>query len=143
MYERDSYSAELPPADVCPATAYLDRWRHAVMTGWVEWDIPMEPTFATIRELIDSWDANWPLTISDFTNAAAIAEAIKTGDVQLCADGSYMANLCTKLVTTAWLIKKIKLAGGMQWHHTGLGPNSRRECIQSRTTWNTHGTHGN
>jgi len=73
------------------------------MTGWVEWDIPMELTFAPIRELIDSWDASWPLTISDFTNAAAIAEAIRNEDVQVCANGSYMANLCTKLVMTMWL----------------------------------------
>jgi len=68
--------------------------------------IPTVATFATIQVIINSWDASWPLMISDITNAAVIAEAMKTGDVQVCTDGSYMANLCSKLATMAWLIEQ-------------------------------------
>jgi len=35
-------------------------------------------------------------------------------------------------------LEKVKLEGGMQWHHTGLWTNSR----WSGTAWNTHGTNG-
>jgi len=57
-YEKESYLAEPPPADVCPAMAYLNRWGNAFMTGWAAWVIPPEPTFGTIQDLIESWDAN-------------------------------------------------------------------------------------
>jgi len=104
-YERASYSNEPPPVDSCPATAYLDRWGDAVMTGWAAWAIPPEPTFATIRDLIDSWDVNWPLANSNFSKAAPVAAVIVAGEVQACADGSYMVNLCNKLAMAAWLLE--------------------------------------
>jgi len=59
------------------------------MTGWAAWAIPPEPTFTTIRNLIDSWEVNWPLANSDFRKAASVAAVIAVEEAQACADGSY------------------------------------------------------
>ena len=102
IYKRESFSDDPIPADVCPATAYLNHWGLAVCTGWAEWDIPQVPMISMIQDLINSWDAAWPLHRSDFSQAADIAMAIRQHNAWACADGSYMPNLSNSLAMAAW-----------------------------------------
>ena len=63
-----------------------------------------EPT--TVRELIATWEDNWPLLRgSNFCHVALVVEAIMTGTAIAVSDGSYMPKMCTQLAMASWHIK--------------------------------------
>ena len=54
----------------------------------------------TVRELIATWEDNWPLLCgSNFCHVASVVEAIMTGTAITVSDGSYMPKICTQLAT--------------------------------------------
>ena len=60
----------------------------------------------TVRELIATWEDNWPLLCgSNFCHVALVVEAIMTGTAITVSDGSYMPKMCTQLAKASWCIE--------------------------------------
>ena len=97
------YSVTPLPPDSCIATAHLNRWGYAILTGWAT-TTPhetAEPT--TVRELIATWEDNWPLLCSsNFCHVTLVVEVIMTGTAIAVSDGSYMPKMCTQLAMASW-----------------------------------------
>ena len=60
----------------------------------------------TVRELIATWEDNWPLLCSsNFCHVALVVEVIVTITAIAVSDGSYMPKMCTQLAMASWHIE--------------------------------------
>ena len=87
------YSITPLPPNSCIATTHFDRWGYAILMGWATTTPHKMAELTTVRELIATWEDNWPLLCgSNFCHVALVVEVIMTGT----ASQSVMGPICPK-----------------------------------------------
>jgi len=105
-YEWDTVLMNPLPTDAYYAMARFDTFGLVRLEGWAPNAGDAELALTTIRELIKTWDNNWPLEMSQFFDeTVGIVDAIQNGTAISVCDGSYMPQRSSNLGAAAWIIE--------------------------------------
>ena len=106
------------PANVHRATAFKHGNGLVEFGGAAAISLTVEPTYQTLRSVIQSLDSNWPLEHASFPDdGIVLANAIRKGTAQGVSDGSYFAQLAPHLASASWIAEDSEMVVDQRASH--------------------------